>query len=214
MVMHTFVDELFEPTISRSGIPPGGQFDYIVPINSSGQWGTYWVHSHASVCYYFQFYQSLIAVLQQGQYVDGLRAPLVLHPPTEAHAYDDEFTVVLGDWYHSEHSVLAEHFSSIANPGGAEPVPSWYLLFVFFPFSSCWSQTRVSFTSHKTSPTLAQYQGSHPPLSLQQSDSMKMLLFRSYLGRPIDCASSICLLYQRFTSGLMVTICVSSRLTV
>lgn len=32
-----------------SGIPPGGQFDYIVPINSSGQWGTYWVHAHASV---------------------------------------------------------------------------------------------------------------------------------------------------------------------
>ena len=32
-----------------SGIPPGGQSDYIVPINSSGQWGTYWVHSHAGV---------------------------------------------------------------------------------------------------------------------------------------------------------------------
>jgi len=32
-----------------SGIPPGGDFDYVVPINSSGQWGTYWVHAHASV---------------------------------------------------------------------------------------------------------------------------------------------------------------------
>ena len=32
-----------------SGIPPGGQSDYVVPINSSGQWGTYWVHGHAGV---------------------------------------------------------------------------------------------------------------------------------------------------------------------
>ena len=59
----------------------------------------------------------------QGQYVDGLRAPVVIHPETEAHSYDEEFTVVLGDWYHDEHSVLLDQFVSIANPGGAEPVP-------------------------------------------------------------------------------------------
>lgn len=35
--------------IVSSGIPPGEQFDYVVPINESGQWGTYWVHAHASV---------------------------------------------------------------------------------------------------------------------------------------------------------------------
>ena len=32
-----------------SGIPPGQSFDYVIPVNSSGQWGTYWVHAHASV---------------------------------------------------------------------------------------------------------------------------------------------------------------------
>lgn len=32
-----------------SGIPPGGQFEYVVPINSSGQSGTYWVHAHTNV---------------------------------------------------------------------------------------------------------------------------------------------------------------------
>ncbi|KAF9456602.1 Fet3 protein [Collybia nuda] len=98
--------------VSECGIPPGGTFDYVVPINSSGQWGTYWVHAHAS-----------------GQYVDGLRAPLVIHPPKEAHTYDDEFTVVLGDWYHDEHSVLLKQFISIANPGGAEPVPDSGLVY-------------------------------------------------------------------------------------
>ena len=75
-------------------------------VNSSGQWGTYWVHAHAS-----------------GQYVDGLRAPLVLHPEKEVFTYDEEFTVVLGDWYHDQHSELIKQFLSIANPGGAEPVP-------------------------------------------------------------------------------------------
>lgn len=98
--------------ISECGIPPGGTFDYIVPINSSGQWGTYWVHGHSS-----------------GQYVDGLRAPLVLHPPKEVAAYDEEFTIVLGDWYHEEHAVLLKKFINIANPGGAEPVPESGLMY-------------------------------------------------------------------------------------
>ncbi|TFK41495.1 Fet3 protein [Crucibulum laeve] len=98
--------------VSECGIPPGQQFDYVVPINSSGQWGTYWVHAHAS-----------------GQYVDGLRAPVVIHPPKEVHTYDEEFTVVLGDWYHDEHAVLLKQFISIANPGGAEPVPDSGLIY-------------------------------------------------------------------------------------
>ncbi|EMD34889.1 Fet3 iron oxidase [Gelatoporia subvermispora B] len=92
--------------VSQCGIPPGETFDYVVPINTSGQTGTYWWHAHA-----------------KGQYVNGLRAPLVLHPEQEKHSYDEEFTVVLGDWYHQEHSVLLKQFVNIANPGGAEPIP-------------------------------------------------------------------------------------------
>ncbi|KAF9033926.1 ferroxidase [Hymenopellis radicata] len=98
--------------VSECGIPPGVSFTYEVPIDTSGQWGTYWVHAHAS-----------------GQYVDGLRAPLVIHPPQEAHQYDAEFTVALGDWYHDEHPVLLKKFVNIANPGGAEPVPDSSLIY-------------------------------------------------------------------------------------
>ncbi|KAF9448580.1 multicopper oxidase [Macrolepiota fuliginosa MF-IS2] len=99
-------------SVTECGIPPGGDSDYVIPINSSGQWGTYWAHAHAS-----------------GQYVDGLRAPFLLHPPKEVHAYDEEFTIVLGDWYHEQHAILLEHFLSIANPGGAEPVPDSALIY-------------------------------------------------------------------------------------
>ncbi|KAJ8087400.1 ferroxidase fet3 [Marasmius tenuissimus] len=100
--------------VTECGIPPGGTFDYVVPINASGQWGTYWVHAHAS-----------------GHYVDGLRAPLLIHRPNEtyASAYDEEFTVVLGDWYHTEHSELLKDFINIKNPGGAEPVPDSGLVY-------------------------------------------------------------------------------------
>lgn len=55
--------------------------------------------------------------------MDGLRAPVVIHPPQEKHQYDEEFTIVLGDWYHDEHATLLKQFISVANPGGAEPVP-------------------------------------------------------------------------------------------
>ena len=33
----------------RSGVPPGQTFDYVVPVNSSGQHGTYWAHAHSYV---------------------------------------------------------------------------------------------------------------------------------------------------------------------
>ncbi|KAA1476163.1 ferroxidase [Dentipellis sp. KUC8613] len=98
--------------VSQCGVPPGQSWDYVVPINSSGQWGTYWVHSHAG-----------------GQYVDGLRGPVVIHPPKEAHQYDEEFTIVLGDWYHDQHSDLLDEFVNVANPGGAEPVPDSALIY-------------------------------------------------------------------------------------
>lgn len=98
--------------VTECGIPPGGTFEYHIPVDTSGQWGTYWVHGHAS-----------------GQYVDGLRAPLILHPPVEAHSYDGDFTVILGDWYHKEHPVLLKQFISIANPGGPEPVPEAPLIY-------------------------------------------------------------------------------------
>ncbi|KAI0252945.1 ferroxidase [Lactifluus subvellereus] len=98
--------------VSQCGIPPGQSFDYVIPTNSSGQWGTYWVHAHAS-----------------GQYVDGLRAPFVIRPPTEAHSYDAEYTIVLSDWYHDEHSVLIKKFINVANPRGAEPIPDSALMY-------------------------------------------------------------------------------------
>lgn len=92
--------------MKQSPIPPGESLTYEVAINEFNQWGTYWIHAHSN-----------------GQYVDGLRAPLLIHPEKEAHQYDEEFTVTVGDWYHDQHDVLIKQFLNVANPGGAEPVP-------------------------------------------------------------------------------------------
>ena len=52
-----------------------------------------------------------------------------MHPPTEVHSYDEEFTVILTDWYHDEYQTLLPTFFSLANPGGAEPVPDSALIY-------------------------------------------------------------------------------------
>lgn len=35
----------------HSGIPTGQGWDYMVPVSTNGQHGTYWWHSHANVRY-------------------------------------------------------------------------------------------------------------------------------------------------------------------
>lgn len=35
----------------------------------------------------------------------------------------------MADWYHQQHNELADRFMSIANPGGAEPVPEAAIMY-------------------------------------------------------------------------------------
>lgn len=67
--------------MTQCGIPIGQEFVYTVDTQTANQTGTYWYHSHYA-----------------GQYVDGLRAPLIIHNTPEMHQYDEEFTVSLYDW--------------------------------------------------------------------------------------------------------------------
>ncbi|KAK9761536.1 ferroxidase fet3 [Basidiobolus ranarum] len=84
-------------------IPSNGNLTYNIPIQ---QTGTYWMHGH-----------------YRGQYVDGLRAPLILHAKQERYTYDDEYIITLSDWYYDEHGVLLSKYLNIYNPSGAEPGP-------------------------------------------------------------------------------------------
>lgn len=80
--------------VARSPIPPGQTLTYHIPTDL--QSGTYWIHGH-----------------YDGQYVDGLRTPFVIHPlAPEPYSYDEEFTVVVADWYNDQHSTLMKKFLS------------------------------------------------------------------------------------------------------
>lgn len=77
---------------SCSPIPPGESLTYEIPTDR--QWGTYWIHGH-----------------YLGQYVDGLRTPLIIQPSQKPiYEYNEEYTIVLSDWYHEEHPVLLKQF--------------------------------------------------------------------------------------------------------
>ncbi|KAF9951985.1 hypothetical protein BGZ72_006586, partial [Mortierella alpina] len=90
--------------VTQCPIPAGANFTYTIPIE---QYGTYWIHGHF-----------------KGQYVDGLRAPLIIHNNIkEPYQYDDEYTVAFSDWYYEEHPVLFEQYLSPSNSRGMEPVP-------------------------------------------------------------------------------------------
>ncbi|PWN97912.1 multi copper oxidase [Tilletiopsis washingtonensis] len=94
---------------------PQGQSVVYEPLNSPTsaagrreQWGTFWTHGH-----------------YKGQYVDGMRTPNIIHNAAgEVHKYDDDYTIILADWYHDEHDfLLTTQFLNDRNPTGAEPVP-------------------------------------------------------------------------------------------
>ncbi|KAI9351248.1 Cupredoxin [Obelidium mucronatum] len=91
-------------------IPAGGSYQYKFQVL---QWGTYWVHAH-----------------WKGEYVDGLRAPLVINPPksVEMAPFDEETVISVADWYNEEHPIVLSRFLSIYNPSGAEPTPNQGML--------------------------------------------------------------------------------------
>ncbi|KAI9611006.1 hypothetical protein H4Q26_008853 [Puccinia striiformis f. sp. tritici PST-130] len=103
--------------VTQCGIPPGEEFVY--HVDTTTQVGTYWVHAHSL-----------------GQYVDGLRAPVVILPPATAtkRPYDDEFTVLFADRPGGLVSPTTFEinltFLSRSNPLGAEPVPDSALIYV------------------------------------------------------------------------------------
>ncbi|WWC68213.1 uncharacterized protein I206_102136 [Kwoniella pini CBS 10737] len=98
-------------------IPNGYTMDYL--INTTYQTGTYWIHGH-----------------HEGQNTDGLRAPFVISPQNQTGrsdnvTWDEEYTLVVSDWYHDEYpDLIKDEFLTWTNPTGAEPVPKSAVCYV------------------------------------------------------------------------------------
>lgn len=95
------------------------------------------------------------------RYVDGLRTASIIHADTtdtQAHTYDEDYTILMGDWYHDTHDILMAEFMTSKNPTGAEPVPdSSVIYFAHTPSNSAPSlvpgfneDAKLSFTPGKT----------------------------------------------------------------
>ncbi|ORY28145.1 putative iron transport multicopper oxidase FET3 precursor [Naematelia encephala] len=88
-------------------------------IDTTLQTGTYWIHGH-----------------YEGQYTDGLRAPFIIHPQNKTGrsdntSWDDEYTLIVSDWYHDEYAdLISTEFLNWRNPTGAEPVPKSAVIYV------------------------------------------------------------------------------------
>ncbi|OXC70368.1 hypothetical protein AYX13_00838 [Cryptococcus neoformans] len=103
--------------ITQCSIPMGETLDYVIDTNL--QAGTFWMHGH-----------------YLGQYIDGLRSPLVIEPQnatgrSDDLTWDDDYTLVVSDWYHRQHlDLLTNDFLTWENPTGAEPVPDSAVIYL------------------------------------------------------------------------------------
>ncbi|KAF4624287.1 hypothetical protein G7Y89_g13886 [Cudoniella acicularis] len=99
--------------VTQCPIAPGSSFTYNFTVN---QTGTYWYHAHVG-----------------GQYIDGLRGPLLVADPNApgVSLISKEVTLTVSDWYHSQAPGLIQYFQSPLNQnlhGGSEPVPNATLI--------------------------------------------------------------------------------------
>ncbi|OAP63400.1 hypothetical protein AYL99_02627 [Fonsecaea erecta] len=96
--------------VNQCPIAPGSSFVYQF---KASQPGLYWYHSHV-----------------QGQYPDGLRAPLLIRDPNHPYRgqYDDEVLLSVSDWYHDQMAHLVPHYLHGGSMMSQEPVPDANLL--------------------------------------------------------------------------------------
>ncbi|KAJ7742790.1 Cupredoxin [Mycena metata] len=97
------------PFVTTCPFGPGTSYTYTLPLGT--QTGTYWYHSQLSL-----------------QYLDGLRAPLIIYDPADpqAHLYDvDDANTILtvADWWHnSTVPLLAQYLTNQIIPVADAPL--------------------------------------------------------------------------------------------
>ncbi|KAJ2775380.1 ferroxidase fet3 [Coemansia nantahalensis] len=94
--------------VTECGIAPNSTYTYAVNVT---QTGTYWIHSHS-----------------MGQYVDGLRAPLISHRPQEPYRYDEDITMMLEAWYRRESRDIHDQLLSTSEAVRTAPFRPYMLV--------------------------------------------------------------------------------------
>ncbi|KAJ2161796.1 ferroxidase fet3 [Coemansia sp. RSA 552] len=95
-------------SVTECGIPPGGSYTYDMKVT---QTGTYWIHSH-----------------YMAQYLDGLRLPLISHPPKEVYEYDEDIPMMLEAWYHRPSEDIHDQLLSTSQDTRVAPFRPYMLV--------------------------------------------------------------------------------------
>jgi FtsP/CotA-like multicopper oxidase with cupredoxin domain len=151
----------------------------------------------------FVLYRRDLMLMIQGQYVDGLRTPLIIHPPKALYEYDEEFTIIIAEWYHTEHDILIKQYISPDNPKGLVPMPGWFSSSVLSQFAFIILNFRFSSYLFHQGRSASATQARHDSLTqrLLLWDSMRMPLYPSNLGKLTVFASSTRVHSILFSSG-------------
>ncbi|RSL89588.1 hypothetical protein CEP51_001152 [Fusarium floridanum] len=95
--------------ITQCPIPPGHDYIYNFTIGDD-EYGTFWWHSHSEV-----------------QRADGLWGGLVVHSSQEASPPQEDYLVMVSDWFHRNQTEVLAWYAD-ASSRGNEPVPDSLLL--------------------------------------------------------------------------------------
>ncbi|KAM0547826.1 hypothetical protein ACHAPJ_010172 [Fusarium lateritium] len=95
--------------LTQCPIPPGSSFVYNFTIGDDER-GTFWWHSHSDV-----------------QRADGLWGGLIVHSPGESSPPQEDYLVMIGDWFHRNQTEVLAWYAD-ASSRGNEPVPDSLLL--------------------------------------------------------------------------------------
>ncbi|EWC44312.1 hypothetical protein DRE_01138 [Drechslerella stenobrocha 248] len=127
------------PGAVQCPIPPGGKMTYRWRAT---QYGTSWYHSHFAL-----------------QYTNGVVGPLIINGPTSAN-YDNEYTLMLSDWFHRD--AFALFYGAIFGPN---PAPDTKLL-----------NGRWKFPCSATDPKCVPSAGAYSEFQFQRGKKYKLRL--------------------------------------
>lgn len=106
----TSLGSFFSPDVSKSSSAPRVLTQSCTPFLFWYSNYRHWWHAHF-----------------ENQYIDGLVGAIIIHEPPETdpflHAYDEERTIVISDWYHQPTGPLLAHYLS-PDSDGMEPMPN------------------------------------------------------------------------------------------
>jgi FtsP/CotA-like multicopper oxidase with cupredoxin domain len=94
---------------TQDPIPPGNFFAYNFTVGDD-EHGTFWWHSHSDL-----------------QRADGLWGGLVVHNPADVDTFEQDYLIMVGDWFHRNQSEVLSWYADPSSRGN-EPVPDSLLV--------------------------------------------------------------------------------------